>query len=112
MYVRPRQQVEAAIQGAARTGDREPARICKIPGCASEIKVRHLMCFTHWCEVPMPLREDLTRALSVWLGGQDSARPYLLARAQAIVHVGKLHGLDISREEAMIERFKDLKGGD
>jgi hypothetical protein len=79
--------------------------ICQVPGCTLAISRRHLMCAAHWFEVPMPIRTEVFKTLAGWLNGEDSARPYLIARLAAIIAVATLHKLDVAEQEAARERL-------
>jgi hypothetical protein len=80
-------------------------QVCQIPGCAAGIPRRHLMCPQHWFEVPADLRADVEVSLAAYLGGKSSARAYLRARVMAILHVARLHNLDVRNLEAQLARW-------
>ena len=88
----------------AKTGQ-SGLHICQVPGCTLAISRRHLMCATHWFEVPMPIRTEVFKTLAGWLNGDDSARPYLIARLTAIIAVAKLHNLGTAEQEADKQRL-------
>jgi len=60
----------------------------------------HLMCVKHWYEVPADLRFQVTSYFLSWQRGEIPVKQYLIARLKAIIHVGKLHGIDVAALEA------------
>jgi len=102
----------AATASVPVTGDPN-VRFCKIPCCSSGIKQRHLMCAQHWFEVPLGLRDRITQTLHAWLEGEDTVVPYFIARLEALIHVGKLHSLDVAALEAQLNtwRARQAKAG-
>jgi hypothetical protein len=74
------------------------------------IERNQLMCPTHWFEVPQVTRTEVYLTLDAWLKGRESLRPYMVARLTALIHVGKLHGIDMSVLEAKLDRVRaDLR---
>ena len=110
MYVRSKQKVDATpdTRSGLGTAARE-GHPCQAIGCSILVPAKHLMCQKHWFEVPEPLREQLVAALNDWLGGKITVRPYTVARLRAIIHVGLLHGEDMTAlEAALIQKEKLL----
>jgi len=73
---------------------------CQIPGCTAKRKAGHLMCAVHWFQVPPDLRDRVNERFSSWMRGFAIVQPYVIARLQAIIYVGKLHSIDVSALEA------------
>jgi len=87
---------------------RSAGSICQAQGCAREIPRGHLMCREHWFEVPVEARVEVEQSLAAWLGGKQGARPYLIARLQAIIYVGRLHRDDVGKYEAQLARLQEI----
>lgn len=108
MYVRSSRSVnKERCAGGAKAAPAVAVHVCQLPGCATAINRRHLMCATHWFEVPVEIRTEVFRSLAGWLNGDDAVRPYLIARLSAIVAVAKLHGIDVTTQEAEKQRILD-----
>jgi len=107
MYVRSVHKSDAPGSGTAgSTRSLDAIQVCQIHGCSREIPRRHLMCSTHWFEVPAELREQLIESLRSWLGGTVHVRPYLIFRLKAIIFVSKLHGAEVLEQVSMLARME------
>jgi hypothetical protein len=106
MQIRSVHKVEGAAQ--AQPADRKK---CTIPGCGEWIEKRRLMCRDHWRQVPAPLRDDVTRTLDGWLGEGRLLLPYLVARLTAIIHVGRLNGVDVAAFETELAQKQERLAG-
>jgi hypothetical protein len=85
------------------------SRICQVPGCSLSVPQNHLMCRDHWYELPSGMRIEVVSAWTRWYGGETTMRPYMAARLAAIVYIGKLHGIDVTTQEAkLIKAIEDL----
>ncbi len=96
MYVRSRRKVEDT-PGASAV-DPSPM-ICQALGCAQAIPHRHLMCPTHWFELPPALQRDVMLAFGAWISGKTNLYPYMAARLAAIIYLGKQHHMDVAALE-------------
>jgi hypothetical protein len=65
------------------------------------------MCSTHWFEAPAEVRAEIYRALEAWFAGKENVRPYMVARLTALIHVGKLHGIDVSALETKLDQVRE-----
>jgi hypothetical protein len=99
MYIRSAKTVNKPSENTALEGSLVPM-ICQAPGCAKAIPHGYLMCETHWYECPRELRREVALALGAWLGGKTNVYPYTVARLDALIAVGKLHGEDVTALEA------------
>jgi hypothetical protein len=100
MYVSSKRAIDA-IGGIT---NQATVHICQVPTCTAAINRRWLVCGRHWLEVPMGLRDEVTRTLSEWLDRKTNAYPYLIARTNALIHVAKLHGIDCG----LLERSREV----
>ena len=80
------------------------SRICQVPGCAFAVPQNHLMCRTHWFELPEGMRLEVVAYWNRWYCGDATVRPYMAARLAAIVYIGKLHGIDVTVQEAKLNK--------
>jgi len=99
MYVRSAKSVNASCSSESAPDAKRRELICQAPGCTLQIPPRHLMCNTHWFELPPTLQRNVNLNLVSWLGGTQNLYPYMIARLEAIIYVGKLHGEDVSALE-------------
>jgi hypothetical protein len=106
MLIRSIHKEDAA--GKPKEGAREVRDVsfCQIPGCAAPRKTGHLMCRTHWFELPENLREQLMASHRAWMAGKQDVRPYLVLRLETIIHVCKLHHMDTTEDEAKLARWR------
>lgn len=57
---------------------------CAAPGCKTQTKARHLMCFPHWCEVPESTRSEITKHYRPGQTATTASPEYMRALANAI----------------------------
>ena len=108
MFVRSIHKVDAP--SVSSTLPAKAVFVCQIPGCAVAIERAKLMCPTHWFEVPEAVRTEVYRALDAWFKGKENVRPYMAERLTALIHVGKLHHIDMSALEAKLDQVRaDLR---
>lgn len=81
--------------------------ICQAPGCTRCVPQNRLMCYLHWTELPCVLRIAVASSWTSWLAGEITMRPYMIARLAAIVYIGKLHGIDVTAQEAKLEKARE-----
>ncbi len=80
------------------------SRICQVPGCALSVPQNHLMCREHWFELPVGMRVGVVSSWTRWFSGDTTIRPYMAARLDALVYIGKLHGIDVTAQEAKLKK--------
>jgi hypothetical protein len=107
MYVRSAKSVNGPNSSESSQDAKRREHICQAPGCSLEIPPRHLMCSKHWFELPPTLQRNVNLNLVSWLGGTQNLYPYLIARFEAIIYVGKLHGEDIHVFETKLNSIKE-----
>jgi hypothetical protein len=78
--------------------------ICQVPGCTLSVPQDWLMCKEHWLEIPLKMRFEIVTSWNCWISGLATMRSYRAARLAAIVYVGKLHGMDVTAQEAKLKK--------
>lgn len=103
---------EADAPSGSEDSSKQPPKaiyVCQIPGCAFAIKRGQLMCPKHWRELPEAVCAEVYRSWDAWLKGEENLRPYMAAQLTALIHVGKLHDIDMSEFETKLHQVrKDL----
>jgi coproporphyrinogen III oxidase len=110
MYVRSAKSVNASSGSESAPRNGQEHNVCQAPGCSLEIPLRHLMCNTHWFELPPTLQRNVNLNLVSWFGGTQNLYPYMIARLEAIIYVGKLHGEDVNALETKLNSIKEKSG--
>jgi hypothetical protein len=98
------------ISAIARPTSDGTMSFCHIDGCSRSIpRGYRMMCDEHWSEVPPELCAQVARAWAAWMAGELTVQPYLIARLTAIIHVSRLHNIDVTRQiERLAQRRAEL----